>query len=371
MAAQSEFAVQKQDLLEKINVLRSGLEKEEEALLIFREKVTDYAQLKTLTEKLILNFSLNDVCKILVQSINDILKYPNVTVILYLFHRKRGELGLVTSQKGQEQINVKAKKGDIFDHYVLKTMQPLWIEDVKSDFRFDAGKIQKEDDRAVQSLMSVPMMSGSRIIGILRADSFKGGHFTADDLRLFTTIADLGGITIENAQLFDRLEDLAIKDSLTGLCLRRYLQERLAQEISRHLRTDKKFSFLMLDLDKFKQYNDKFGHMAGDIVLKAIGAILQDSFKNPGDLICRYGGEEFAVILPEMSKKQALKLAEDVRKKIELNTIILRREKTRITASIGVSAFPDDAKLKDDLIRKADEALYRAKAMGRNKVCGA
>ena len=165
------------------------------------------------------------------------------------------------------------------------------------------------------------------------------------------------------------MEDLAIRDGLTGLYLRRYMQERLNEEMGRELRRGRELCFLMIDLDRFKQYNDSFGHIAGDIVLRTIGTVLLDHFSQPGDLVCRYGGEEFCVLLPDCPKDKAVELANDVRKKILAKEVILRRQKTHVSVSIGVAAFPTDARSKEELIMKADEALYKAKESGRNKVC--
>ena len=175
-------------------------------------------------------------------------------------------------------------------------------------------------------------------------------------------------MAIENALLYERVEQLAIKDSLTHLYLRRYLLDRIPEEMSRQLRHGNQLSFLMIDLDKFKDYNDRFGHVAGDIVLRTIGMILKDFFEKPGNLVCRYGGEEFSILLPDCSKKKAQQLAEEVRKKIAEQSILLRREKTYITVSVGLAAFPADAQTKEELIHKADQALYRAKQEGRNQV---
>src|SRR3989338_2536530 len=197
------------------------------------------------------------------------------------------------------RVNLKSKRGDIFDEWVIKTLQPLLIEDAKSDFRFDLEKFTPEETRAVCSLISVPLVIGNRALGILRVDSSRENYFSTDDLRFLSTIADLGAVAVENAQLYERIEDLAIRDGLTGLYLRRYLLERLGEELSLQLRRKKELSFLMIDLDRFKQYNDQFGHMAGDIVLKTVSGILQETFKEPGNRVCRYGGEEFAVLLPE------------------------------------------------------------------------
>ena len=176
-------------------------------------------------------------------------------------------------------------------------------------------------------------------------------------------------MAIENALLYQKAEELAIKDGLTGLYLRRYFSERLKAEVQRGLRQGSVFSILMIDIDKFKDYNDKFGHMAGDIVLKTIAKILTQSFDRPGNILSRYGGEEFLVVLPDCAKNKALKMAESVRKVIKEKEIILRKKRTQVTVSIGVASFSQDAKVMDDLIRCADAALYEAKKGGRDRVC--
>jgi diguanylate cyclase (GGDEF)-like protein len=248
-------------------------------------------------------------------------------------------------------------------------MQPLLIEDTKNDYRFDVEKIQADESRPIRSLISVPLKVGDKALGILRVDSPKEREFTTESLRFLMTIGDLGAVAIENAQLYERVEQLAIKDSLTGLYLRRYLLDRLPEEISRQLRTKGQMSFLMLDLDKFKQYNDQFGHTAGDIVLRTIGALLVEFFSQPGNLVCRYGGEEFCVLLPDCPRQKARELAEEIREKISRKAITLRREETTITVSIGLATFPKDATNAKELIHMADQALYKAKEGGRNRVC--
>lgn len=365
----AEIDLLSQDFSERINMVELETVKEEAAIASFREKIVSFSELKGLTERFGLCLSLEETAKVLTFEVNKIFGGEDIVIILYLFQARTGDLGIRTSYKGKIEFNIKQKKGDIFDRWVVKTLQPLFIEDVKSDYRFDPDKIIEEETRAVRSLISVPLTVGHKAIGILRVDSPKENCFTTEDLRFLNAIGDLGGVAIENAQLYERVEQLAIRDSLTNLYLRRYLMDRLPEEISRHLRSKSEMSFLMMDLDFFKDYNDKYGHMAGDIVLRMVGIFLTDFFNEPGSLVFRYGGEEFCVLLPDCPKQKAVELAEDFRKKIEGQSILLRRKETNITISIGVASFPKDSQIKEDLIHKADAALYKAKKSGRNRVC--
>ncbi|MFA5059121.1 MAG: sensor domain-containing diguanylate cyclase [Candidatus Omnitrophota bacterium] len=365
----AEAEVKRQDYLEKNNLLEAEIETETSVLKAFQEKIINYSKLKDLTEKLSRCLSLEDTSETLSAETDRLFGDGDITTILYLFHSRTGELGLTSSQKGQMRINIKSKKGDLFDGWVVKTLQPLLVEAAKNDFRFDMDKAVSEEARAIGSLISTPLMIGNKALGILRVDTPQENCFKSDDLRFLSTIGDLGAVAIENAQLYERVEELAIKDGLTGLYLRRYLLARMTEEISREFRSKRELSFLMVDLDKFKDYNDHYGHMAGDILLRTVAMILQETFKNPGDLVSRFGGEEFAVLLPDCSKEKAIELADEVRKRIQKQEIILRKQKTRITVSIGVATFPSDARLREELIAVADNAMYRAKAKGRNRVC--
>ncbi|MCB9771409.1 MAG: sensor domain-containing diguanylate cyclase [Candidatus Omnitrophica bacterium] len=363
---QAVLSLERSECEERLNLLQVEIAHERQANTALQGKITNYSLLKNLTEKLCASFTLADTSQIIAADVNGVYDRAEMTVIVYLL-RSAGELSLIASLRGQEPLNLKAKRGDLYDQWVFKNFKPLLVEDTKTDFRFDSEKISTEDGRTIRSLMSVPLTVGEKTVGVLRVDSSKEHHFSTEDLRFLNTVGNIGAVALENAQLYERVEDLAIRDSLTGLYLRRHLLERLSTEIGRHLRNDTQMSFLMIDLDHFKKYNDRFGHTAGDIVLKTIAMILSDMFKQPGDIVCRYGGEEFCVLLPDCNKKKAGKLAEELRKRIEGQTIILRRERTHITVSVGVAAFPTDATTKEELVQKADVALYEAKASGRNR----
>ncbi len=365
----AEVNLQKQDILERINLLRADILREKKLTESLREKIVNYTRLKDLTEQLAQSLAVNDATNTALSFVDNLFASEDIVKIIYLFEKRTGELGLSSSHKGKKRINIKTKKGDIYDEWVIKKMQSVLVEDARNDFRFDFEKVKSDDERPILSVISVPLMVGEKIIGILRLDSSRENTFDTDDLRFLRTIGDLAAMALENAHLYEREEQLAIKDGLTNLYLRRFLLDRLPEEMARHLKRDQDLSFLMIDLDEFKKYNDKYGHIAGDIVLKTVAHVLAEHARRADALVARYGGEEFAVLLPECPKPEAGEIAGELRKTIEQTEIVLRQKKTRITVSIGVASFPKDARLKEELIQKADSAMYRAKNKGRNRVC--
>jgi diguanylate cyclase (GGDEF)-like protein len=177
-------------------------------------------------------------------------------------------------------------------------------------------------------------------------------------------------VALENGEFFEKTQDLAIHDGLTALFTKGYFLERLKEECKRSQRHNTNLALLMLDIDHFKDYNDKFGHTAGDIVLQKLSLEIADFFKDLNPVISRFGGEEFCVLLLRTDREQAVAIAEQLRSRIEKMRVILRRQETQITVSVGVASFPQDAGEEDELIMRADQAMYSAKQKGRNRVCG-
>ena len=280
-------------------------------------------------------------------------------------------LNLYKSKKSPGSEVIKAKEGDIFDMWVLRHSSALFIEDVHSDFRFDLTKVKPYEIRPVRSIISVPIISGNRFIGLLRLDNPAAGYFTQEDLRFLSAIADIGAVALENGQLFENTQELAIRDGLTSLYKKEYFIERLASECKRSIRQKIPIALLMIDIDHFKGYNDTFGHTAGDIMLKAVSEKMKLSLKDYNPIIGRFGGEEFCVALLNSSKDNAFSAAERLRHDVEGMRLDLRRQKINVTVSIGVAAFGTDAADEKELFIKADRALYDAKESGRNRVCKA
>ncbi|MFC1674377.1 diguanylate cyclase [Candidatus Omnitrophota bacterium] len=366
----AHLEVRNQDLSEQINILNEQNSKEEKIRTALRERIARYTSLKKMIEEINQELPLESVADKLTSSIFSLIGDNRGTCILYLAQRGMEEaLSIYKTKKEDKKSVVKAKQGDIFDLWVLKHTSPLLVKDTRSDFRFDIEKSRPLGLRPVSSLISIPLISENKFLGILRLDNPSAGFYSQDDLRLLATIGDFGAVAIENGLLFQRTQDLAIHDGLTSLFTKDYFLERLRSEHKRGVRQGLPLSLLMLDIDHFKDYNDNFGHSAGDLVLKDLSGWITGSLKDEKCVISRFGGEEFCVILPGTPKDEAIRIAEGLRRKIEGTDILLRREKTRITVSIGVAEVPSDVKDEDGLIFKADQAMYQAKQKGRNRVC--
>ncbi len=365
----SEGDLEKEDIRERINLLRADIAQEEQLIKGLGERITNYIHLKGMTEELCECFTLRDTVLALCWALEKFFPEEAITKIIFLFEVSQEKVEHLSKIKGMRPLSVRSKIEDYLDEWVSRKNQPLLIESAKKDFRFDIEKITQAQKRDINAVISIPLVARDRVIGLIRLDSPQERKFNIEDLRLLTAIGDLWSVTIENVRLYEHLEQLAIKDGLTGLFLRRHLLERGTKEIERHFRQKKPLAFLMIDLDNFKKYNDRYGHTAGDIVLKFLAKLLLESFKEHKALICRYGGEEFGVLLADCSKREAMRLAEDFRKKVAHQDIILRQKKTKITVSIGVATLPEDGNTQEAIIQVADNAMYQAKNRGRNKVC--
>ena len=284
---------------------------------------------------------------------------------MFLSDTDTGHLSLCTSKGFSGEVKTKAKGGELFDHWILRNRQSLMIADTHKDFRFDIKKISEIQD--VRSLIASPLIHEGKIIGTLRVNSSEPGAFNTDELRLLDAIATLGSSAISNAILFQKTEELAIRDSLTGIYVRRYFLERLEEEHKRSLLTNAPLTLLMCDLDYFKQCNDRYGHGVGDLILTRTAELFLHEVKH--GLVGRYGGEEFVVLLPNMNILEGRALAEFLRASIEKMGVVVRRETIPVTISIGVASIPDDTLDPEELIRISDIRLYEAKKKGRNRIC--
>jgi len=216
-------------------------------------------------------------------------------------------------------------------------------------------------------MLAVPITARGEVFGVLAMISSSNKGFTTQQKRWMDTLAANMAIAMQNAILYQQREREAVRDGLTHLYNHRFLQERISREIEGYHRYGRPFSLVILDIDYFKRYNDAFGHPEGDKLLTDLAGILTGSVRQV-DFVARYGGEEFAIVLPECSRDKAVQVAERIRGKVE-NFQNAHQDRYNLTVSAGVSSFPADGDDKEQILERADQALYRAKAEGRNRVC--
>ncbi|MCX5706910.1 MAG: sensor domain-containing diguanylate cyclase [Candidatus Omnitrophica bacterium] len=358
-----------EELQESCNLLSVDYSKEGKDNAAIKEKKERYGSLKNILEEINQDLDLNSVADTLARESFSLIAGNRGVCVLYLVDEQTQRLALFKTRKEDKALVIKAKEGNIFDFWVLRHSNPLLIEDAKNDFRFDLEKLKPQDLRPISSLISTPFISENKFLGILRLDNQLANFYSQDDLRFLVSISDFGAVALENSQLFKRTQDLAIHDALTGLYTKDYFMERLKEECKRSLRQNALLSLMMLDVDFFKNYNDQFGHTAGDIVLRKISQIISDSLRNIHPIVSRFGGEEFCVVILGLDKKKISLAAESLRQAVEKEKIILRRTETHVTISIGVAIFPTITSDEKELIRSADKAMYAAKEKGRNRVC--
>jgi diguanylate cyclase (GGDEF)-like protein/putative nucleotidyltransferase with HDIG domain len=245
--------------------------------------------------------------------------------------------------------------------WVVSQKKPFIEPDLAVEKYFTTSEFFYE--HGLRSTAYLPLIAKGKIIGSFILCSKTPHAFVQRHVRLLEQLASQIAMPLENSQLYARAEKKARVDELTGLYNRRSLDEMIDSEISRHSRYGGTFSLAILDLDSFKAYNDTYGHLAGDDLLKIIGNNIKSALRT-SDYAFRYGGDEFAVLLPQTTVDAALSVLERVREKIGVD---IDPDKINITASIGVASWPDDGISHTDIIASADVTLYRAKRSGGNQ----
>lgn len=224
-----------------------------------------------------------------------------------------------------------------------------------------------------QDQLFVPLTSGDSLIGVLEVDEPKDGRAPGlEGIQALEIFANQAVTAIQSARAYETTRLMSVRDSLTAAYNHRHFQETLYRELNRHERSGQPLSLAMIDIDDFKKVNDKWGHPTGDVILKGLVEEVLKAIREM-DTVARYGGEEFAVILPETPAGQARKVADRLRARVAAR-LFLSTEASHplsVTISVGVATFPTDAKTKRTLIEKADQALYKAKRTGKNRVVAA
>jgi diguanylate cyclase (GGDEF)-like protein len=308
---------------------------------------------------------LKNLLKYILEKAINITKAEKGSIMLYDPETNQLSVSIIAGLEDndyQEKINNKQvecktfRPGQGVAGQAFREARPIILNNTKGQEEF----IQA-DSSFVRSIACIPMLVYNEAIGVINVTNKQdNSHFTEVDIEMLKAVTDQAAVAINKAQL----QEMAITDFLTGLYIRRYFMSRLQDELIRSERYGKTFSIALVDIDRFKNVNDTYGHSIGDQALKAAGRFFLNNLRQT-DVIARYGGEEFVIYFPETDKKVAYVLAERLRKGFSQ----IRTDKVPgLTISLGISTYPEDGKDIETLIDNADTAMYAAKQNGRNKV---
>lgn len=300
--------------------------------------------------------------KLLQTIVEKTVKLLNVTLgELLLYDKSTKEMRIVAQFPMQKNggIGFKIKPGEGAMGRVSVTKKPL----ILNNYKAFVNSLAEEVTTGVEATMDVPLLKGDDFIGVLGVARHERNHaFTEDDLRLLTVLASQATVAIQNAQLYEKFQHLAFTDGLTGINNRRRLFELAEKEFKRAVRYRRPLSFMLVDIDHFKNINDRYGHAAGDEVLRWFATEASSVIRQKIDLIGRFGGEEFAFLYPETELPATLGAVERLRKHFRNQKASFEGHELDVTFSAGIASLPLDGEIRlDQLIEHADRALYCAK----------
>jgi diguanylate cyclase (GGDEF)-like protein len=340
-----------------------------ELLRELKRMVDELAALNEIGKALTSSLDISEVMELILEKVNALLRPSNWSLLLQdpvtdelFFQAARGPGSAAL-------LGMRLKPGEGIAGHVATSGKPLRVDDVRKDPRF-AARFDEKSSFHSRSILCVPLSSKGRTLGVIElVNGAQHGPFSEEDLRTLSTVGEFAAIALENARNFAKVQELTVIDDHTGLFNSRHLKRQLEQEVVRATRFGHPVSLIFCDLDRFKQVNDKRGHQSGSRVLFEVGQLLGQVLRAT-DVAVRYGGDEFVVLLPETSRDQALEVARRLRDEVA-GALFLANEKAgplRLTASFGVATFPDDGTTSEELVRRADEAMYRVKARSRDGV---
>jgi two-component system cell cycle response regulator len=363
---------------EQLRIARSALKETAAELERAREDAVSNRRLVDILHEVTGELSANEIYRILVRRMAWALELSHCSIILARAGDSVGTVAAVHDEHGMRELEIRLDRHPEI-RGALESGRPVLVADVHTHPLFD--EVERPADFGqqvdVRSVAVVPFSIDRWRSGVLYLRTKRDERsLGSDDVSFAEVVIRAAVAVIRRAQALEttradnrRLEALATTDPLTRVLNRRALIDRLTSEVDRARRYDSSLALLLFDIDHFKQINDTAGHLAGDSVLRQLGALLEDAVRKV-DIVARYGGEEFIAILPETSSDGAVTFAERLRERISTHSFDIGAGRiVRLTVSIGIATFPSAGVAStEDLIARADEALYRAKAAGRNQV---
>ncbi|MBI2266018.1 MAG: sensor domain-containing diguanylate cyclase [Armatimonadetes bacterium] len=325
-----------------------------------KKRVDELSVLVEIGQKLGTNLSLENVFRVVLDILQKLFRYQSCVIFsLERLGEERQLSPLRCHTPYSEYVKSLALAvGETLVGKVAESKAPILLSEKTGNWELRLLEYEKTQ-------MAAPMIVEDKLKGVIYIGHEKPRFYTKDDLHLMQLLAYQAATLFVYAESYESTVSLAKTDGLTGLYTHRSFQERLTEEVKRAERYRLPLALIMLDTDHFKTYNDTYGHPQGDELIKEVSQLLL-SYTRETDVVCRYGGDEFAIILLESHKDSAANTAERIRQAFELR--LNTEGKVKVTASIGVSGYPEDAEDKAELIRMADRALYCSKDMGRNRV---
>lgn len=362
VANRIEFYQQELQVMDTLATQAVYLIKGDKLFERMQRNVAELSTLQMISTTINSTLDLDQVLELAIDVIVGTMGVSSCAVLL--FDESTEELSLEASRNWPDKLDKKEifnMKGSIFDE-IIEAQKTIVFNEVPDSVK------DKLNFSEMESVIAVPLKLREEVIGIITAINTVISHnFNNDDERFLTTLANQVAVAIENARIYNQMEERAIKDGLTQLYNHSYFQRTLSEEIARAERFQNVLSVLLLDIDDFKDVNDAYGHPVGDRVLKKLSNVLKEITREI-DIVARYGGEEFAIILPETGLKGAKLLGNRLNEKVREMVIKEDGLEIKITVSIGAAAYSEGL-AQEDLINNADRALYRAKAKGKDKTC--
>ena len=353
-------------LADGFNKMASSLEETKKEL---DRRLLEIYALYNVSKTLNASFETEQLLLTLVQDISRSMSIDRMLVLLY--NKKRNELRIASHTGFAEDEVDEAGRTVHNDFYnkVVSTGKSKILTDIVQGGQLSPIELSNKN---INSLIAVPFLRRGEVLGLICAFKDAPANFKYSDKKLFNNVAEHLAIALENARLFEQTKKMAITDGLTGMYNKRYFTDVFNAEVERAKRCDHQLSIFMMDLDNFKHYNDSHGHPAGDELLMQLSSIIKESIRKT-DIACRYGGEEFVVILPETTKEGAMIVAEKLVGAINSHPFPHAAEQPLgfVSTSIGVATFPDNGLDAEHLLEVADNALYVAKTEGRNRAVDA